>query len=105
MLTTYPADDRSPSLVTDKPQPKVMQFAETIGRALAMAGYTLITGGMSGVMEAASRGARRAGGYTFAHRLKTFFQQRQQSQIIATCLCFSMIISNLTCIPFLPAHG
>ncbi len=36
--------------------------AEDLGKALAEVGYTLITGGRTGVMEAASRGAYNAGG-------------------------------------------
>ncbi len=37
--------------------------AQTIGRLLAQAGYTVITGGYTGIMEAASRGAAEAGGH------------------------------------------
>jgi uncharacterized protein (TIGR00730 family) len=36
--------------------------ARALGRALARAGYGVVTGGYGGVMEAASRGAREAGG-------------------------------------------
>jgi len=36
--------------------------ARRVGRLLAEAGYTICTGGYLGVMEAASRGAREAGG-------------------------------------------
>lgn len=36
--------------------------ALSIGRQLALAGFTICTGGYLGVMEAASRGAREAGG-------------------------------------------
>lgn len=36
--------------------------AEEVGRRLAEAGATLLSGGLGGVMEAASRGARAAGG-------------------------------------------
>ncbi|RLC83404.1 MAG: TIGR00725 family protein [Chloroflexi bacterium] len=38
--------------------------AESVGRALAQAGATLICGGLGGVMEAACRGAKSAGGLT-----------------------------------------
>ncbi len=41
---------------------KLAADAEAVGRGLAIAGFTLITGGMGGVMEAASRGASEAGG-------------------------------------------
>jgi len=37
--------------------------AESIGRALVEAGYRIVTGGRTGVMEAASRGGRSATGY------------------------------------------
>ncbi|HXF43110.1 MAG TPA: hypothetical protein VNK26_05165, partial [Pyrinomonadaceae bacterium] len=36
--------------------------ARKLGRLLAEAGFTICTGGYLGVMEAASRGAREAGG-------------------------------------------
>jgi uncharacterized protein (TIGR00725 family) len=38
--------------------------AETVGRALAKGGAVLICGGLGGVMEAACRGAKSAGGLT-----------------------------------------
>ena len=38
--------------------------AEEVGRLLAEAGAVVVTGGCSGVMEAASKGAREAGGTT-----------------------------------------
>jgi uncharacterized protein (TIGR00725 family) len=39
-------------------------MAEAVGRALAEAGATLVCGGLTGVMEAACRGAKSAGGLT-----------------------------------------
>jgi hypothetical protein len=36
--------------------------AEEVGRLLAEAGVVVLTGGLGGVMEAASRGAKKAGG-------------------------------------------
>ena len=44
--------------------PKEAALAEGVGRALAQAGAVLICGGRGGVMEAACRGAREAGGLT-----------------------------------------
>jgi hypothetical protein len=44
------------------PPPEVAQAAEQLGRRLARLGITVITGGLGGVMEAVSRGARQAGG-------------------------------------------
>lgn len=44
--------------------PEECRLAEAVGRTLAEAGAMVITGGMGGVMEAASRGCREAGGIT-----------------------------------------
>jgi uncharacterized protein (TIGR00725 family) len=41
-----------------------LQTAEEVGRLLALNNYTLITGGLGGIMEAASKGAKSAGGLT-----------------------------------------
>jgi uncharacterized protein (TIGR00725 family) len=38
--------------------------AEAVGRGLAQRGVTIVTGGLGGVMAAASKGAREAGGTT-----------------------------------------
>ena len=44
--------------------PELNQLAESVGKLLAESGATLVCGGMGGVMEAACRGARTAGGRT-----------------------------------------
>lgn len=41
-----------------------LRLAETVGAAIARAGHALVCGGRGGVIEAACRGARRAGGTT-----------------------------------------
>jgi uncharacterized protein (TIGR00725 family) len=41
----------------------LLAAAEAVGRGLAEAGLTVVTGGLGGVMAAASRGARSAGGH------------------------------------------
>jgi uncharacterized protein (TIGR00725 family) len=46
----------------DRPSPEALRAAELVGANIAGAGAILITGGLSGVMEAASRGAKRANG-------------------------------------------
>jgi len=46
----------------DPPSPEALQAAELVGANIAGAGAILITGGLTGVMEAASRGAKRANG-------------------------------------------
>ena len=48
----------------DSPPPEALPLAEAVGREIAQRGHTLICGGRGGVMEAASRGAREAGGHT-----------------------------------------
>ena len=44
------------------PRPEDLEHAEAAGRRLAELGAIVITGGRGGVMEAASRGAKEAGG-------------------------------------------
>ena len=46
------------------PAPQALEQAEAVGRELAERGHTVICGGLGGVMEAACRGAREAGGST-----------------------------------------
>lgn len=41
-----------------------MRFAEEVGKLLAQRGAVVVTGGLGGVMEAASHGAKSAGGLT-----------------------------------------
>lgn len=45
-------------------EPVVLELAEEVGREIAGRGAILVCGGMGGVMEAACRGARAAGGTT-----------------------------------------
>ena len=47
-----------------KPDKKALQEAFEVGRLIGEAGAILICGGLGGVMEAASSGAKRAGGMT-----------------------------------------
>ncbi len=42
--------------------PELIELAEEVGRRLAELGVTVVCGGSGGVMEAAARGAREAGG-------------------------------------------
>ena len=48
------------------------QEAKALGRRLAEAGFTICTGGYLGVMEAASRGAREAGGRVYGIVMNQF---------------------------------
>jgi uncharacterized protein (TIGR00725 family) len=43
---------------------RILEWAEEVGQHLAQGGATVITGGLGGVMRAASRGALTAGGET-----------------------------------------
>jgi uncharacterized protein (TIGR00725 family) len=46
--------------------PEIERMAEEVGRRLAQAGAVVVTGGLTGVMDAASRGAAAAGGRVVA---------------------------------------
>ncbi|MPZ69809.1 MAG: TIGR00725 family protein [Actinobacteria bacterium] len=46
------------------PDPGTDRLAEAVGRAVGESGAVLVCGGMTGVMEAACRGAKSAGGTT-----------------------------------------
>lgn len=43
---------------------EIYDIAEEVGRLIAQRGAILVTGGLGGVMEAASKGAKEAGGVT-----------------------------------------
>jgi uncharacterized protein (TIGR00725 family) len=47
-----------------RPRESILELAERTGTEVARAGAILLTGGLGGAMEAASRGAKRAGGVT-----------------------------------------
>jgi uncharacterized protein (TIGR00725 family) len=44
--------------------PEIYEIAQEVGREIARNGFSLVCGGLSGVMEAACRGAREARGTT-----------------------------------------
>jgi len=45
-----------------KADEKSLQLAESVGKTIAEEGAVLVTGGLGGIMEAVSRGAKKAGG-------------------------------------------
>lgn len=51
------------------------QWAEKVGYLAAQKGYVVLTGGRGGVMEAASKGAKKAGGITIAILPGSSFQE------------------------------
>jgi uncharacterized protein (TIGR00730 family) len=60
----FPADHRYYALGVD------------IGAALARAGYTVMTGGGPGIMEAANRGAQQAGGHSIGCNIELPWEQQ-----------------------------
>ena len=47
-----------------RPSQEILALAEEVGKRIAQRGATLVCGGLGGVMEAACRGAKSAGGTT-----------------------------------------
>jgi len=62
------------------PDHPVLVEAERMGQLLAEAGFTLMTGGYSGTMEAASRGAQQAGGQVIGVTMDLFAPRLQPNR-------------------------
>src|SRR5712692_7708299 len=63
----------SARFVEDQPY---YQLAREVGARLALAGFTVMTGGGPGIMEAANRGAKEAGGYSVGCNIELPKEQR-----------------------------
>jgi uncharacterized protein (TIGR00730 family) len=59
-----------------KPRSRYYRTTVEMGRLLARAGYTVITGGGPGLMEAANRGAKKAGGKSLGLNIKLPREQK-----------------------------
>ncbi len=59
-----------------KPGDPYYQMGEDLGRLLAQEGFSVITGGGPGLMEAANKGAAEAGGVSVGMNIKLPFEQK-----------------------------
>jgi uncharacterized protein (TIGR00730 family) len=63
------------------PDQAYYQLAREVGAELARAGFTVMTGGGPGIMEAANRGAKEAGGYSVGCNIELAHEQKPNSYL------------------------
>ena len=59
-----------------RPEDPAYQLARRMGSEIAQLGFTVMTGGGPGIMEAANRGAREAGGRSVGCNIELAFEQK-----------------------------
>jgi uncharacterized protein (TIGR00730 family) len=64
-----------------RPDDEQYDAAETTGRLLAEAGFSVITGGGPGIMEAANKGAAEAGGISIGCNIELPFEQGMNAYV------------------------
>lgn len=64
-----------------KPDHPYYYLARAVGAELARAGFTVVTGGGPGIMEAANRGAREAGGYSIGCNIELPREQKPNEYV------------------------
>ena len=66
------------------PGERLYDDAESLGRQLAEAGFAVVTGGYNGVMEAASKGARAAGGSVIGVTAEVYYAKGREANAYIT---------------------
>lgn len=72
----------------DPPPPEALAAAEEVGRVLARRGAVVVSGGLSGVMEAVSRGAKSEGGLVIG--MLPGFDKREANEYVDIAITTGM---------------
>jgi uncharacterized protein (TIGR00730 family) len=67
------------------PETKTYHLGRQLGRALAEAGFAVMTGGGCGLMEAVNRGAREGGGLSLGCRMAGDLFEREENRFLDRC--------------------